>query len=48
MPAGACLISPWVDLTHSMKSIMGPDEGDYVSRDSLFALEVDERKERGG
>jgi hypothetical protein len=31
MPAGACLISPWVDLTHSMKSIMGPDEADYVS-----------------
>lgn len=30
MPAGACLISPWVDLTHSMKSIMGDASGDYI------------------
>ncbi|KAL7423676.1 hypothetical protein Q5752_001258 [Cryptotrichosporon argae] len=30
MPAGASLVSPWVDLTHSMPSISGPDEGDYI------------------
>lgn len=30
MPAGASLISPWVDLTHSFKSIMGDDSGDYI------------------
>ena len=30
MPAGATLISPWVDLTHSMPSISGSDEGDYI------------------
>lgn len=30
MPAGANLISPWVDLTHSMPSIMGDDRGDYI------------------
>ncbi|KAK4685991.1 hypothetical protein P7C73_g4145, partial [Tremellales sp. Uapishka_1] len=30
MPAGASLISPWVDLTHSMPSIGGDDAGDYI------------------
>ncbi|ORX37902.1 Alpha/Beta hydrolase protein [Kockovaella imperatae] len=30
MPAGASLVSPWVDLTHSMPSINGADEGDYI------------------
>ncbi|CED84591.1 Arylacetamide deacetylase [Phaffia rhodozyma] len=30
LPAGACLISPWVDLTHSFKSIMGDDSRDYI------------------
>ena len=41
MPAGACLISPWVDLTHSMKSIMGPDGGDYVRRDTTQPVRVE-------
>ena len=30
MPAGANLISPWVDLTHSMPSISGWDGGDFI------------------
>jgi acetyl esterase/lipase len=30
MPAGACLISPWVDLTHSFPSIAMETEFDYV------------------
>ena len=30
MPAGASLISPWVDLTHSMPSIGGYDGGDFI------------------
>ncbi|KIR34533.1 lipase/esterase [Cryptococcus deuterogattii MMRL2647] len=30
MPAGASLISPWVDLTHSMPSIGGWDGGDFI------------------
>lgn len=30
MPAGATLISPWVDLTHSFPSITIPTEFDYV------------------
>jgi acetyl esterase/lipase len=30
MPAGASLISPWVDLTHSMPSIGGVDTGDFI------------------
>ena len=30
MPAGAALISPWVDLTHSMPSIGGNDDGDFI------------------
>lgn len=30
MPAGATLISPWVDLTHSFKSIMEDDARDYI------------------
>lgn len=29
-PAGACLISPWVDLTHSFPSINMPADFDYV------------------
>jgi acetyl esterase/lipase len=30
MPAAASLMSPWVDLTHSMPSIMEWDGGDYI------------------
>ncbi|CAK9780415.1 alpha/beta-hydrolase [Cutaneotrichosporon oleaginosum] len=30
MPAAASLMSPWVDLTHSMPSIMQWDGGDYI------------------
>lgn len=30
MPAGASLISPWVDLTHSMPSITGEPAGDFI------------------
>ncbi|WVR08240.1 hypothetical protein IAU60_005287 [Kwoniella sp. DSM 27419] len=30
MPAGASLVSPWVDLTHSMPSIGGWDGGDFI------------------
>ncbi len=30
MPAGASLVSPWVDLTHSMPSVGGWDEQDYI------------------
>lgn len=30
MPAGATLISPWVDLTHSFASIMKDDSKDYI------------------
>lgn len=30
MPAAASLMSPWVDLTHSMPSIMKWDGGDYI------------------
>lgn len=30
MPAGAVLISPWVDLTHSFPSIMGNTETDII------------------
>lgn len=30
MPAAASLMSPWVDLTHSMPSIMSWDGGDYI------------------
>lgn len=30
MPAGASLISPWVDLTHSFPSITIPSEFDYI------------------
>ncbi|KAK8849496.1 hypothetical protein IAR55_004830 [Kwoniella newhampshirensis] len=30
MPAGASLISPWVDLTHSMPSISGWDGDDFI------------------
>ncbi|WWC65650.1 uncharacterized protein I303_108271 [Kwoniella dejecticola CBS 10117] len=30
MPAGASLISPWVDLTHSMPSIGGWNGGDFI------------------
>jgi len=30
LPAGAILISPWVDLTHSFPSLGGKDEFDYI------------------
>lgn len=30
MPAAASLMSPWVDLTHSMPSIQEWDGGDYI------------------
>ncbi|KAE8354649.1 Alpha/Beta hydrolase protein [Aspergillus coremiiformis] len=30
LPAGAILISPWVDLTHSFPSIVGDNPGDYI------------------
>ncbi|BGO89928.1 hypothetical protein NBRC10512_006437 [Rhodotorula toruloides] len=30
MPAGATLISPWVDLAHSFPSVGGSGEGDYI------------------
>jgi acetyl esterase/lipase len=30
MPAGATLISPWVDLSHSFRSIMADDSTDYI------------------
>ncbi|GAA6008690.1 hypothetical protein JCM10207_001687 [Rhodosporidiobolus poonsookiae] len=30
MPAGATLISPWVDLAHSFKSVSGDGAGDYI------------------
>ncbi|GAA5932361.1 uncharacterized protein JCM15063_001200 [Sporobolomyces koalae] len=29
-PAGATLISPWVDLSHSFPSVNGDDSGDYI------------------
>lgn len=30
LPAGATLLSPWIDLTHSFPSIMGDNKGDYI------------------
>lgn len=30
MPAGATLISPWVDLAHSFPSVGGDGKGDYI------------------
>ncbi|KAL1999444.1 hypothetical protein VTN02DRAFT_4504 [Thermoascus thermophilus] len=30
LPAGAILISPWVDLTHSFPSLVGDDGADYI------------------
>ena len=30
MPAGASLISPWVDLTHSFPSLVGPSDRCYI------------------
>jgi acetyl esterase/lipase len=30
LPAGAILISPWVDLTHSFPSLSGDDKMDYI------------------
>jgi acetyl esterase/lipase len=35
MPAGASLISPWVDLTHSFPSIMTKAESDYIPADGF-------------
>lgn len=37
MPAGASLISPWVDLTHSFPSITMPTEYDYVPAHGFHA-----------
>jgi acetyl esterase/lipase len=37
MPAGASLISPWVDLTHSFPSINIPSEFDYVPAHGFHA-----------
>lgn len=37
MPAGACLISPWVDLTHSFPSITQPSAFDYVPSTGFHA-----------
>jgi len=37
MPAGASLISPWVDLTHSFPSITIPTEFDYVPVNGFHA-----------
>jgi acetyl esterase/lipase len=30
MPAGCTMFSPWVDLTHSFKSVVGDGSGDYI------------------
>lgn len=37
MPAGASLISPWVDLTHSFPSITAPTQYDYVPNTGFHA-----------
>lgn len=37
MPAGASLISPWVDLTHSFPSITAPTKYDYVPNTGFHA-----------
>lgn len=37
MPAGASLISPWVDLMHSFPSITAPTEYDYISNTGFHA-----------
>lgn len=38
MPAGAILISPWVDLTHSFPSLGGDGKQDYIPPVSVRAL----------
>jgi len=30
LPAGGCLISPWVDLSHSFPSVVGDATSDYI------------------
>ena len=37
LPAGAVVLSPWVDLTHSMPSLLDPitDKSDCISNESL-------------
>lgn len=37
LPAGASLISPWVDLTHSFPSIRMPTDFDYVPAHGFHA-----------
>lgn len=37
MPAGASLISPWVDLVHSFPSITAPTEYDYIPNTGFHA-----------
>ena len=36
LPAGAILISPWVDLTHSFPSVSGSGERDYIPEVGFF------------
>ncbi|KAF2725033.1 alpha/beta-hydrolase [Polychaeton citri CBS 116435] len=35
LPAGAILLSPWSDLTHSFPSVAGDGEGDYIPSNGL-------------
>ena len=46
MPAGASLISPWVDLTHSMPSIGGDDSGDFIPNTGCVYVYHRERMRR--
>ncbi|GAA5858312.1 hypothetical protein JCM1840_001143 [Sporobolomyces johnsonii] len=40
-PAGATLISPWVDLAHSFPSVAGDDAGDYIpSRGFIYRPDI--------
>jgi acetyl esterase/lipase len=36
LPAGAILISPWVDLTHSFPSVAGNSDRDYIPETGFF------------
>jgi len=40
LPAGAVVISPWVDLTNSMPSLLDPitDKSDYISNESFHFI----------
>lgn len=38
LPAGAVLISPWVDLTHSFPSLGGDGKQDYIPPVSLRSM----------